>query len=93
VLTAGELNTGHERPLGADQAAQLIGDRAEYLGLPGPPGYEHGHPPQRSLLTGKLTQPGPADWPTSRSRVNGLASIVAGVRRIHMADGSPVPAG
>ena len=92
-VAAGELNTGHERRLGADEVAQLIGDRAEYLGRPGTPGYERGHPPQRSLLIGKLMHPCPVDWTSARPRVDGLAYIVAGVRRIHKADGSPMPAG
>jgi len=69
-VAAGELNLVHERRLGADEVAQLIGDRAEHLGRPGTTGYERGHPPQRSLLIGKLMHSCLVDWTTARPCVD-----------------------
>ena len=87
------INAGDERRLGTDQAAQLIGDRAEHLGRPRPAGYQRGHPPQRGLLLRKLTQPCLAGWITARRRVGGMARVGAGIWRVHNADGSPAHGG
>jgi hypothetical protein len=70
-VAAGKVHTGHKRRLGADEVAQLIGVRAEPLGRPGAPGYERGHPPQRSLLIGKLMHSCLVDWTTARPCVDG----------------------
>lgn len=43
--------------LSADQAGELIRDRAEHLGGLRAAGDQRGHPPQRGLLARKLTQP------------------------------------
>ena len=86
-------NTGDERRLGADQAAKLIGDRAEHLGRPRPAGYQRGHPPQCRLLLGQLSQPRLAGRITARRRVGGMARVGAGIWRIHNADGSPTQSG
>ena len=92
-VAARELNTGDERRLGTDHAAELIGDRGEHLGQPRASGYQRGHPPQRGLLIGKLTQPRLARWITVRPRVSGTAHAGAGVWRVHKADASPALGG
>jgi hypothetical protein len=73
------INAGDERRLGADQAAELIGDRGEHLGRPRPAGYQRGHPPQRGLLLGQLTQPRLAGWITARPPFGGMAHAGAGI--------------
>jgi len=88
-VAAGELDTGHERRLGADEVAQLVGDRAEHLGRPRAAGYQRGHTPQRGLLVGELTQPCLVGWIVARPRTGGTAHVGAGVWRFREADGSP----
>jgi len=73
------INAGDERRLGAGQAAELIGDRAEHLGRPRPAGHQRGHPPQRGLLLGQLTQPPLAGRITARPPFGGMAHAGAGI--------------
>jgi hypothetical protein len=56
-VAAGEFDTSHERRVGADQVAELVGDRVEHLGRPRTAGHERSHPPQCRLLVGQLIQP------------------------------------
>ncbi len=87
------IKAGDERRLGADQAAEFIGDRGEHLGRPRAAGYQRGHAPQRGLLIGQLTQPCLVGWIMARPRVGGMARVGAAVWRVHKADGSPMLGG
>jgi hypothetical protein len=82
-VTAGKLNTGHDRCLGANEVAQLVGDGAEHLGGPGTLGCERGHPPQRGVLIGKLAQPCLAGRTADRPRADGVTEARASVWRAH----------
>ena len=87
------IKAGDERRFGTDQATEFIGDRAEHLTRPPAAGDQRGHPPQRGLLLGQLTQPRLAGWIRTRRRSDGPAHLGAGLWRVHTADGSPMPSG
>jgi hypothetical protein len=87
------INTGDERRLGADEVAELIGDRTEHLDRLRAAGYQRGHPAQRGLLIGQLTQPCLVRWIMARPRAHGMALIAAIIWRVHKADGSPLLCG
>jgi hypothetical protein len=87
------LEAGHTGVVRAKQPPDFLGDGREDLGRLYPPGHQRGHPAQRSLLLGQLTQPCLVRRITARPRAGGAAHIGAGVWRVHTADGSPMPGG
>ena len=79
--------------VGLKQLPGLLGNRSEQLVRRRSARHQRGHPPQRGLLIGKLTQPRLAGCIMALRRVYGMAHVGAGIGRIHKADGSPVPGG
>ena len=84
------VNAGDERGIGADQAAELIGDRAEHLG-PAAPRWPPAWPPAAARPAPRQApQPRLAGRITACPRVGGMAPVGAGIWRVHTADGSPM---
>ena len=89
ALPGALVNPGDERGLGADQAAEFVGDRAEHLGRAGTLGDQRGYPLERGLLLRQLVQPCLVREIMAICRIGGLALVGAAVRRTHRVTVAP----
>jgi hypothetical protein len=63
-----------DREVDRQEPANLLGDRSEHLLRRSRPGHQRGHPPQRGLLLGELTQLRLIGWITARLLVGGTGA-------------------